>query len=302
VDNERGTDLATQEMKFPGDIDPRQLHVDPRKRRGRKPRADLPEPKPTLKAAQPATERRLYKMPISPGIILEPMGDENQWRWTSPHNDLDLWEAQIHAAFGTRSSSLVDVFLRQLKHLCRRDWDHEQQRWKWNETEMNGALALVSDIAPRNSAEAALAAQMVAVHLLSMNLAKEAFNSGGMVMDKAAALLDRLARTYTMQLEALRLGRGGRRPTVRQTITVRRENHVHYHDNRRGGGLADHGAQPHATEDGGTIRAEGAGQPAECAALPSPCEVDGEGVPIPGGNGTAGLPHARRNKQGRAKR
>ncbi|KRA81628.1 hypothetical protein [Altererythrobacter sp. Root672] len=264
-------------MSAPSDIDPKALNVEPRKRRRPKLR-NRPEPRPTLKSKQGATEKRLNAMPLSPGVMLEPT--EDGWLQTSPHNDLDLWEAQLHVALGTRSTSLVRVFIAQLKNLCRRDWDEDLQRWKWNETELNAALALVADVRPRNATEAALAAQMVAVHVLQMNLAMDAFNSGGMVMEKEAALVSKLARTFTMQLETLRSLRGGKRPTVRQSIKVTRETHYHkhehLHDHR---GVQELEEQPHEQHaEAITVR----------PALPSPNE-GGEVVPLPRRNRKASV-------------
>lgn len=235
--------------RAPFDVDPKDLHVEPGKRQRRRKRRDLPEPTDSLKADKPKVRGRLERMPLSPGLILEPRKDgEDGWVDAPPHSDRELWDLQLHAAFGTRSRALVKSFVAQLKHLCRQDWDEDLQCWKWNETDLNAALALVSDIQPRNAVEAALAAQMVAVHVLQMNLAHSAFNSGGMVMEKDAALASKLARTFTMQVESLRAMRGGKKPTIRQVIKVTRETHYHQHkhlhDHR---GVGENDGQPHDT-------------------------------------------------------
>ena len=51
----------------------------------------------------------------------------------------------------------------------------------------------------------------------------------------ALGVAAKLARTFTLQLEALNASRK-RKPAARQTITVRKETHqhVHYHDDRGG--------------------------------------------------------------------
>lgn len=63
---------------------------------------------------------------------------------------------------------------------------------------------MVADAQPKTTAEAALVAQSVAVHLVTMRLAKQALNNGGMVMEREAALMGKLARTYTQQMEHCR--------------------------------------------------------------------------------------------------
>lgn len=219
--------------RAPGDIDPANLNVDPARNRRRKKR-DRPEPHQSVKAAEAKTLAKLKRMPASPGVMLEPT--EQGWCITSPHRDLDLWEKQIAEAFGSRSSSVSKVFMRQLRKLAGQSWDEDHQRWKADETELNAALAMVADVQPRNTQEAALAAQMVAIHWMQMRLSVQALNNGGMIMERDASLAGKLARTYAIQLDTLRSIRGGK-PTVRQSIkvtkTLRQE--VHYHTHPAGG-------------------------------------------------------------------
>ena len=71
---------------------------------------------------------------------------------------------------------------------------------------MNAALAAVTGIAPRDEAEAMLAAQMVSVHWLAMTMLQRAaldqpsFEIYDSIVNRATKLL----RTYTAQLEALK--------------------------------------------------------------------------------------------------
>lgn len=240
------------------DIDPANTTVDPKPKRRRKLR-DRPAPLETVKADEKRARSRMMKRPANPGVMLEPKGEG--WMLTAPHSDLALWELQIGDAFGTRSIAVIQIFLRDLKRLAGQAWDEDLQRWKADETELNAALAMVADIRPSNSIEAALAAQMVAVHWMQMRLTRDALNRGGMIMEKEAALAGKMARTFTMQIEALR-GIKGRKRSTTQKITVRKElhQHVHYHHDRGGEGI--HG-QPHATD---------ANRARELRTLPSPDE------------------------------
>ncbi|MBV1692450.1 hypothetical protein KRR38_33650 [Novosphingobium sp. G106] len=164
---------------------------------------------------------------------------------TAPHNDNDLWDLQIARAFGTRSQSVMRAFLIQLEALCTRAWDDQDRAWKTNESEFTAILSMVNDLQPRNTAEAGLAAQIVLIHLMVMRLGKQALNSGGMIMERDAALTGKLARTYAMLMETYQ-GLRGKRRTSKQNITVRHEKHVHHHQHvHLKGGTSENERQPH---------------------------------------------------------
>jgi hypothetical protein len=224
----------------PEDIDPKRLDV-PTKRRRRRVRA-RPQPSEALTEGKDKARERALKRPLSPGVMFEPNG-VGGLTVTSPHSDLDLWELQLADAFGTRSQSLMHTFMIQLKGLAPQVWDDGAQIWKPHETELNAALAMVADMKPRNVAEAALAAQMVAVHWMQMRMSAQALNRGCGVLQQDAAIASKLARTYVMQLEAMAKLQG-RQKTSRQSIKVRKElhQHVHYHDHR---GDEESDGQPH---------------------------------------------------------
>ncbi|MBY6219016.1 hypothetical protein [Qipengyuania aquimaris] len=176
-------------------------------------------------------------------------------------------------------------FLHDLRELCSQDYD-PQHGWKVNETELNAALAMVNDIEPQTIREAALAAQMVAVHWMQMRLSKDALNRGGMVMEQNANLASKLARTYAMQMETLQKERGRGPAPHRQEIHVTRENHIHYHDNR-GKGSDGNGTRP---QEPRAEAIEGS------AKVLGHSEGDGQALPSSGNEGEACLPKARRSK------
>ncbi len=254
-----------------GRLDPERLDATA-KRRPRAPR-NVPEPSAELKAWGKAAEARAKARPHPPGIIMEPAGGDRE-HWTAPHSDVDLWTLQLADAFGTRSIAIVDTFMHQLEALCREShWDEDAQQWRLDEHEYSAIIGIVSATKPRNELEAAQAAQMVAVHLLTMKLAARALKYDGDV--RTAATVAKLARTFTLQMEALRAGRS-RKPATRQTITVKKElhQHVHYH---RGDG--ENIGQPHEA---------GACKPAKRAAL-SGEEPRGKMLPLPRRKGKTGL-------------
>ena len=260
-----------------GRIDPAKLDVAEKPRRRCRKR-NRPEPAAELRDWEKAAEQRAYARPYPPGIMLEPVGRDKE-DWTAPHSDPGLWELQLADAFGTRSQAVIATFMGQLEALCDQSyWDETTKQWRLDENQFSAALALVNNVKPRNEMEAALAAQMVAVHLLTMKIAARAITFD--YDTRTAAAAGKLARTFTLQLEMLQSLRGRKR-TTRQSIKVTKElhQHVHYH---RGEGEND--GQPH-------------GRPAtivdQCATLPSP-EPGGESVSLSGDEGQDKMQTARR--------
>lgn len=251
-----------------GEIDPKRLDVTEKQRRRRRAKARPPARNELVEWGVVA-EKRAKSRPYPPGIMLVAAGFDKE-HWTSPHNDPDLWTLQLAEAFGTRSLAVISSFMGQLEKLCAQTiWDEEAHQWRLDENQFSTALAMVNTVKPKNEMEAALAAQMVAVHFLTMKVAARALKYE--YDPKMSAATGKLARTFTMQLDAMRSLKGKTRAT-RQTIRVTKElhQHVHYHDTR-GGGAID--AQPHEPRAVAT---------AQCATLPSP-EPAGTVVPIASG-------------------
>ena len=266
-----------------GHVDPARLDIAAKPKRKRKAR-NRPEPAPELEASAKAAEARAHARPYPPGIILEPAGFDNE-HWTAPHSDEGLWALQLADAFGTRSRAVISTFMAQLAALCREShWDDEARQWRLDENEYSAALAMVNSIKPKNEMEAALAAQMVAIHLLQMKVAARAIKYEYETQTVAAA--GKLARTFTMQLESLQRLRG-KQKTTRQSISVKKELHQHVHYHR---GANESEGQPQATP---------AEQPEELRALPSPDEARSP-MPITSRKRKARVPDARRSKAERS--
>lgn len=248
-----------------GEIDERRLDVLQRKRRRRA--KNRPAPSEELRQWEGPALKRAKSRNHPPGVMLAPAGFDEE-HWTSPHNDPNLWTLQLADAFGTRSFAVISMFMDQLERLCSRTvFDEKAKQWRLDENQFSAALAMVGTIRPKNEMEAALAAQMVAVHMMQMKTAARALKYE--YDPKMAAISSKLARTFTMQLEALR-GMKGRKRTSRQSIKVTKElhQHVHYHDARGGG---ETGAQP---------RERIAAAVDHCAIVPSQ-EPRGRVVPMP---------------------
>ena len=251
-----------------GRLDPAKLDVLAKPKRRRRARK-LPEPDRELRDGMAKAEARAFARPYPPGIILEPAGFDKE-HWTSPHNDVGLWQLQLADALGTRSRAVVITFISQLEALCGKShWDDHAKQWRIDENELSAVLAMVNTIKPRDEIEAALAAQMVAVHLLTMKLAARALKYESDT--QSASVLAKLARTFTIQMEALRANRT-KRPVSRQSIKVRKETHqhIHYHRGDDGNDRQAHGRATDVVD--------------ECAALPSP-DAGGRVVPLPSRKG-----------------
>ncbi len=262
------------------DLNLRRMDAGSPPKRSRKDRKK-PEPPDNLKAGKAAARAFADTLPILPSVVCEERGEEMQLQ--SPHNDETLWGLQLVQAFGTRSYALLDTFLVQLSKLCPQVWDADRRIWKVDETEWNALLALVADHQPENSAQAALAAQMAATHMMVMRLSAQALR-GSSIYEADAALASKLARTFAIQCDAMQALKGKSR-VAHQSIHVTKEQHVHYHDNRGGAR-----SEPQSHESRAGV------QPCEAVwseepgrqSLPSPSRA---------GEGTVPLP---RSKSGRA--
>jgi hypothetical protein len=216
-----------------------------------------PEPAQELRDWEKQAQARAHARPYPPGIILEPAGFDEE-HWTAPHSDTNLWTLQLADALGTRSQAVISAFMAQIEALCgKQGWDEEARQWRLDENEFSAALAMINSIKPKNEIEAAMAAQMVAVHLMQMKTAAYAIKFSGDW--RSAAVAGKLARTFAQQIETLQRLRAPNR-TKKQSIKVSKElhHHVHYYD-ARGARKIEH--QPHEPP---TL------EPGECPALSGP--------------------------------
>jgi len=266
--------------------------ASPPLRRPRKAGEKPPIPANLESAASGAIKRHASRN-LSPGVTVEvEKAGPVTYLLASPHADEGAWQAMVCDALGTRSASTAQSFLYQLTQLCSQDYhrsdvEGEYGEWVPNERELNMILHMVAGIKPRNEMEAAQAAQMVAVHLMTMRLSARALQSGGIAVEDAA-LAGKLARTFVMQAEALAKLKGRKR-TSKQTIIVKQEKHVHNHQHvHLSGGSNGNSKQSHEGKGDGAT-----GQPQGCPALPSPKPL-GEVVPMRRCEGEACVPVPRR--------
>lgn len=252
------------------------------------------DPKPKRPRCQPMPEKmraeaadakaRCRKLPVAPEVRIDMPADSDWWDFGNPYSERDLenWFALICAAFGTRLYDVAYTFVQQLADLCPTEWSEKHSRWKPTEQSLRMAIAIVGSVKPRNEAEAALAAQMVAIHFASMKMGKEI--AGRSYPDpRTMAAQAALAKAYASQMDTMNRLKG--RKTTRQKITVKYERHNHEHRHVHfEGGDGNSGGQPH----------EARARPIEASAQVSGDGTLGEVLPFPGDQGKAGLPVPRR--------
>jgi hypothetical protein len=231
---------------------------------------DVPSPRPpifeVLARRAPEVEQRMERRLPNPGVAV----DENPGplRYTSPHNDQVTWEMQVADAFGSNSPNVAQMFLGQLAGLCSQLW--QRDRWEPDPVDLNAILGIINSLQPENELQAALAAQMVAIHFATMKVSTQTLGRG--LIDKASAsVMARLAATYAMQCQTLERLKGRR---GHQEITVRYERHDHKHVHLEGGS-AENGDQPHAPR---ARRVSGRAELAHCGSF----DLDADGTAVPG--------------------
>jgi hypothetical protein len=244
---------------------------------------------PTPSVLRPSIEKartRTMKRPHAPFMEIA-IGEDGKaiWDWPFQENGKD-WKYLILDAFGTRHGNIAAVFVNQLVALSDRgSWSEKHQRWYPDDVELSALMAIVAAYRPRNEAQAALAAQIAATHLLTMKIAKRV--SDYPYDAKMVSAYSKLARTSAVQAEAMMAIKGKRR-TSSQSIAVTHEKHIHHHQHVHvAGGKGKNGRQPHAPVDSGT------GENSTAPALLGD-DTTGQIVPLRSGQGKEGLPDARR--------
>ena len=156
-------------------------------------------------------------------------------------------------------------------------------------SELNFMLSVVAGINPRDETEALLASQMAAIHNATMVAARRLNHVETITQqDSASTMLNKLARTFASQVEALKKYRSAGEQTIKvQHVTVNEGGQAIVGNvSQGGGGTSKSGGQPHepcaADECGPALLGHE-------QAIPTPMPGAGcagmEGVPVPRGAG-----------------
>ena len=131
------------------------------------------------------------------------------------HPDGLVGSALLTEALGTVDGDFVNGLLTQLGKASSQDQ-------RPNESAINFLLSVIKGAKPKDQFEAMLAAQMAAIHTATMRLTRQLANVETVEQqDSAERALNKLARTYAMQMEALKRYRiGGEQKVTVQYVSV----------------------------------------------------------------------------------
>ena len=123
--------------------------------------------------------------------------------------------ALLMQSFATWENDFTREFLAQLANAAA----HGQ---KVDERKLNFMIAVIKGVQPKDQLETMLAAQMAAVHMLTMNFVRRLNNVDNIPQqDSAEHAFNKLARTCAAQMEALKRYRtGGEQKVTVEHVTV----------------------------------------------------------------------------------
>lgn len=136
------------------------------------------------------------------------------------HPDLATGLFTLMGALGTASPEFMHGLLKQVMHgLLKQVMNAASQGQEVSEADTNFVLSVINGIEPRDEIEAMLGAQMAAVHMASMTFARRLAHVQNIPQqDAAERAFNKLTRTFTAQMEALKRYRS----TGQQTVRVER--------------------------------------------------------------------------------
>jgi hypothetical protein len=133
------------------------------------------------------------------------------------HEDYDVGQAQLMESLNVHDQDFLHGILNQLANIAGSGAFETEKG-------MNFILSVVKNIEPQDHVEVMLAVQMAAVHMASMTFTRRLNYVANLPQqDSAEKALNKLMRTFTAQMEALRKYRTG----GEQKVTVQ---HVHVNE------------------------------------------------------------------------
>jgi hypothetical protein len=171
------------------------------------------KPKPEELKAMKAFIARGDARPPSPKISVTKKGDTTEVRHDHPDANTG-WLLMVNA-LGTADPDFADGILSQLMNAGTQGQNRDGKG-------PNFMLSVIKGIAPRDEVEAMMAAQMAAVHMSTMTFARRLAHVDNIQQqDSAERAFNKLARTFAVQMEALKRYRtGGEQKVTVQHVTV----------------------------------------------------------------------------------
>jgi hypothetical protein len=242
-----------------------------------KKRKAVAKPYEQTERERPALEAFEARRKAKPPVPMMKKADSDKNSLKPDHPDLETGSTLLMEALGTTSSDFMCGLVTQLGNAGIKGSEIDVEA-------TNFMLSMVVGIEPKDQIEAMLAAQMAAIHLQTMTFARRINHVENIPQqDSAERAFNKLARTFTTQMEALNKYRG----KGQQKMTVE---HVHVHEGGQaivgnvqgGGGENKKEGQPHAK------------QVTHAPVTPMPGQDEaGDVMPIPG-NAQRKVPVARR--------
>ncbi len=235
------------------------------------------EPKPREREAMEAyLARRKERRPAPRRKVTEKKGVSEI---STDHPEPALGQSLLMEALGTAEPDFFEGLLGQLANAG-------TQGRAVDERGLNFMLAMIKGVEPKDQVEAMLAAQMAVVHMATMTFARRLAHVETLPQqDSAERAFNKLARTFTAQVEALKRYRTG----GEQRVVVE---HVHVHEGGRAivGTVNQGGRGTSETRDQGHAKAI---THAPGTTLRS-ADPETDAVPVAGGERPEAVPHARR--------
>ena len=204
--------------------------------------AHVPRVKPTAEECRVVEELFARKKLRAPSPYMKVQNTGAVREISVDHPDPSTGHLLLMHSLGTTEADFANGLLTQLGALSGQTGQSE-------EAGLNFLLSVVKSLEPKDEIEALLAAQMAAVHVAVLTFARRL---GGVdtiqQQDSAERALNKLARTFTTQVESLKRYRTG----GEQKVAVE---HVHVHEGGQAivgnvesgeGGFKKREVQPHA--------------------------------------------------------
>ena len=156
---------------------------------------------------------RRKKTPPAPCLKVSKKGGIT--RIAADHPEPAIGHLLLMEALGTTEADFLDGLLGQLANAA-------GQGQKVDERGLNFMLSVVKGVEPNDQVEAMLAAQMAAVHMATMTFARRLAHVDNITQqDSAERAFNKLVRTFTTQVEALKRYRtGGEQKVTVEHVTV----------------------------------------------------------------------------------
>jgi hypothetical protein len=171
------------------------------------------EPNAEERAQITAYVARRKQKPPSPWVTLDDKAGTTQV--STDHPLPSLGQTLVMQAIGVMDPDLFDGLLSQMVNAS-------TQGQTPDERALNFMLAVIRAVEPKDELEAVLAAQMAAVHMATMTFARRLNHVDNIPQqDSASNAFNKLARTFAVQMEALKRYRtGGEQRVTVQHVTV----------------------------------------------------------------------------------